>query len=83
MAAIGLHRFSIEPYYKNVQKSSLKLLGQLGPTFVGMVLRWSPFRVVSDDPVRQPRWPPSADIVSTLGSIGTPSLKLLSGMVLG
>ena len=35
-----------------------KLFGQLGPNFGGMVLGWSPFRIVSDDPAHQSRWPP-------------------------
>jgi hypothetical protein len=29
-----------------------------GPNYGGMVFRWSSFRIVSDDPGRQPRWPP-------------------------
>ena len=45
--------------------SPLKLLGQLGPNFNGMVLRWSPFRIVFDDPTRQPRQLTSADLVLT------------------
>jgi hypothetical protein len=35
--------------------SSLKLLGQLGPNYGGMVFRWSSLRIVSDDSGRQPR----------------------------
>ena len=39
MAAISGHSFNIVPYGKNNEKSSsLKLLGQLGPNFDGMVL---------------------------------------------
>ena len=33
-------------------------MGQLGPNYGGMVYRGSSFRIVSDDPGRQPRWPP-------------------------
>jgi len=40
------------------KKSSLKRLGQLGLNFGGMVLGWSPFRIISNDPVHRPRWPP-------------------------
>ena len=44
---------NIGPYGKNVLKSSsLKLLSKLGPNCDGMVPRWSPFRIVSADPVR-------------------------------
>ena len=38
--------------------SPLKLLGQLGPNCGGMVFRWSTVTIVSDNPGRQPRWPP-------------------------
>ena len=66
MAAISEHSFNIVPYGKNNEKSSgLKLLGQLGPNFGGMILRWSPFRIVSVGPEVHPRWPPSADTVLT------------------
>jgi hypothetical protein len=34
------------------------MLGQLGPNYGGMVFMWSPFRILSDDPGRQPRCPP-------------------------
>ena len=34
----------------------LKPLGQFEPSFGGMVLGWSPFRIVSDNPSHQPRW---------------------------
>jgi hypothetical protein len=30
----------------------------MGPNYGGMVSRWSPFRILSDDPGRQPRCPP-------------------------
>ena len=44
---------------KNHLKSfSLKPLCQFGPNLAGMVLGWSPLKVVSDDPAHQPRWPP-------------------------
>jgi len=66
MAVISGHSFNIGPYGNNNEKSSrLKLPGQLGPNFDGMVLRWSSFRIVSLRPEVHPRWPPSADIVLT------------------
>ena len=37
---------------------SLKPLCQFGSNLAGMVFGWSPFRIVSDDPACQPRWPP-------------------------
>ena len=37
----------------------LKPLGQFEPSFGGMVLGWSPSKIVSGDPDFQPRWPPS------------------------
>ena len=49
----------IENSAKNELKNLLlKLLGQSGPNLGGMVLMWSPFRIVSDDIDHQPRWPP-------------------------
>ena len=66
MAATSGQSFNIGPYGKNNEKSSrLKLLGQLGPNFDGMVLGLSPFRIVSVGPDVHPRWSPSADIVLT------------------
>ena len=38
--------------------SSLKLLSQSQPNFADMILRWSPFKIVSVSPVLYPRWPP-------------------------
>jgi hypothetical protein len=38
--------------------SSLKLLSQFQPTFAEMILRWSPFKIVSVSAVLYPRWPP-------------------------
>ena len=65
------------PYVKNVLKifSSETQLSHLGPTFGGMVHRWSPFRNMSDDPTRQPKWPTSADIILTLDQMGKMFLK--------
>ena len=52
MATISGHSFSIGPYGKNNDKSScLKQLDQWGLNFNGMVLGWSPFRIVSVGPV--------------------------------
>ena len=42
-----------------IQRSSpLKLLGQLKPKVVTMVLRWSPFKIVSGSCILYPRWLP-------------------------
>ena len=38
--------------------SPLKLLGQSQPNFAEMMLRWSPFKIVSVSTVLYPRWPP-------------------------
>ena len=40
------------------KKSSLKLLSQSQPIFAEMILRWSPFKIVSVSTVLYPRWPP-------------------------
>ena len=39
------------------KKSSLKLLSQSQPNFAEMILRWSPFKIVSISAVLYPRWP--------------------------
>jgi L-lactate permease len=39
------------------KKSSLKLLSQSQPNFAEMILRWSPFKIVSVSAVLYPRWP--------------------------
>ena len=41
-----------------LKKSSLKLLSQSQPNFAEMILRWSPFKIVSVSAVLYPRWPP-------------------------
>ena len=40
------------------KSSPLKLLSQSEPNFAEMILRWSPFKVVSVSAVLYPRWPP-------------------------
>ena len=40
------------------KKSSLKLLSQFQPNFAEMILRWSPFKIVSVSAILCPRWPP-------------------------
>ena len=40
------------------KKSSLKLLSQSQPNFAEMILRWSPFKIVSVSTVLYPRWLP-------------------------
>ena len=40
------------------KSSSLKLLSQSQPNFAEMILRWSPFKILSISAVLYPRWPP-------------------------
>ena len=40
------------------KSSPLKLLSQFQPNFAEMILRWSPFTIVSVSAVLYPRWPP-------------------------
>ena len=40
------------------KSSSLKLLSQSQPNFAEMILRWSPFKIVSVSTVLYPIWPP-------------------------
>ena len=40
------------------KSSSLKLLSQSQPNFAEMILRWSPFKIVSVSAVLYPWWPP-------------------------
>ena len=48
--------FNIEPYGKFMDKfSRLELLAHLETEFSGMVTRIISFRIVADDPTRQPR----------------------------
>ena len=49
----------------------------MGPNSGGMVLRWCPFRTMSDDPTRQPRRPTSADSFN-IGACGKKVLKIFS-----
>jgi hypothetical protein len=47
------------PFEEIKKKSSpLKLLSQSQPNFAEMILRWSPFKIVSVSAVLYPRWPP-------------------------
>ena len=39
------------------KSSPLKLLSQSQPNFAEMILRWSPFKIVSVSAVLYPRWP--------------------------
>ena len=40
-----------------LKKKSMKLLSQSQPNFAEMILRWSPFKIVSVSAVLYPRWP--------------------------
>ena len=53
-------KLKIEKRGDEVKKKSspLKLLSQSQPNFAEMILRWSPFRLVSVSAVLYPRWPP-------------------------
>ena len=46
------------------KKSSLKLLSQSQPNFAEMILRWSPFKIVSVSAVLYPRWPPITENIN-------------------
>jgi hypothetical protein len=45
----------------------MKLLSQSQPNFAEMILGWLPSKIVSGDPVFQPRWPPSSKLSSFIG----------------
>ena len=40
------------------KKGGMKLLSQFQPNYAEMILRWSPFKIVSVSAVLYPRWPP-------------------------
>jgi hypothetical protein len=62
----------------NKKSSSLKLLSQSQPNFAEMILRWSPFKIVSVSAVLYPRWPPLLKIeISSNG----PNCSILSQKV--
>jgi hypothetical protein len=44
------------------KSSPLKLLSQSQPNFAEMILRWSPFKIVSVSAVLYPKWPPFEEI---------------------
>ena len=78
-ADISWHSFNIgPPYRENVWKSfSLKLLSQLEPKFVGVVLRRSPFRIVSGDHALPTKMAAiSWHIVLTKGTLWEKCLKI-------
>jgi hypothetical protein len=45
-------------FHEEPNITPLKPLGQFEASFGRMVLGWSPFRIVSDNPLCQPRWLP-------------------------
>ena len=64
------YSYNMGPYRKNVLKSfPVKLLNQFGTNFDGMVLKWSPFRIVSDDLASQ-QPPSNQSIVLTWEAMG-------------
>ena len=53
MAATAELNLTLEPMGKSLTIFfRLELLAQLEPNFDGMVLKWSSFRIISDDPAR-------------------------------
>jgi hypothetical protein len=46
------------PLFSNLHNRSKSLLSQFQPNFAEMILRWSPFKIVSVSAVLYPRWPP-------------------------
>ena len=64
---------------KSLKNDLLKLQGQIGPNYGEMVIRWSSFRIVSDDPGRQPRWPPLLKIENSAKN----HLKIISSETAG
>jgi hypothetical protein len=44
--------------YEIKKNSPLKLVSQSQPNFAEMIIRWSPFKIVSGSAVLYPKWPP-------------------------
>jgi hypothetical protein len=59
----------------NFKKSSLKLLIQSQPNFAEMILRWSPFKIVSVSAVLYPRWLPLLKIKISSNGQNCPMLS--------
>jgi hypothetical protein len=55
---LGYRTAMTDTIFEIKKKSSLKLLSQSQPNFAEMILRWSPFKIVSVIAVLYPRWPP-------------------------
>jgi hypothetical protein len=55
--------------------SPLKILSQSQPNFAEMILRWSPFKIVSVSAVLYPRWPPLLKIEISLKGQNCPILE--------
>jgi hypothetical protein len=53
-----LSTFWLKIEQKLKKSSPLKLLSQSQPNFAEMILRWSPFKIVSVSAVLYPRWLP-------------------------
>jgi hypothetical protein len=51
-------KLKIEKGGMKKKSSPLNLLSQSQPNFAEMILRWSPFKIVSVSAVLYPRWPP-------------------------
>ena len=63
------------------KSSPLKLLSQSQPNFAEMILRWSPFKIVSISAVLYPRWPPLLKIEISSNGQKCPNLNCISIMM--
>ena len=63
MAATSKLSLTNHPMGDSLNFFCLEVLAQFIPKFDGMVTSWVPFRIIFDDPVYQPRWPPQPNLV--------------------
>ena len=77
MAAAEELRSTLDPGKFILKSSCLDLLAQFEPNFGEMVLRWSSFRIVSDDPHPPTKMAATAELSLTLDPMGN-SLKIFS-----
>ena len=63
MAAIAELSLTLNLMGNSLKFFSLEVVAHLIPKFSEMVTRWVPYRIVSDDPTRQPRWLPQPILV--------------------
>jgi hypothetical protein len=79
---LGTFWLKIEQFwpFEEISISPLKLLSQSQPIFAEMILRWSPFKIVSVSTVLYPRWPPILKI--EISSNGKKFLFLVMAAIL-